>query len=165
MKSRTCFREPQRSIAMLKAEDIMTVKCVTFTPDTEISVAAKTLLEKKINGAPVVEDGKVVGVLCQSDLVAQQKKVTLPSFFTLLDGVFPLSSHDELEAEMKKITALTVGDAMTAAPTFVTPESTVEEIATLMANAKLYTLPVIDNGELVGVVGKEDVLRTLVQGQ
>lgn len=149
---------------MLKAQDIMTTEAITLTPDTDIAEAAKALLDNKINGAPVVEDGQVVGVLCQADLLAQQKKITLPSFFTLLDGVFPLSSHEDLEKEMKKISALKVGDAMTPAPTFISPETPIEDIATMMANEKLYTLPVIKDGKLVGVVGKEDVLKTLLQG-
>lgn len=149
---------------MLTAKDIMTTKCITLTPDTEITVAAKTLLDNKINGAPVIDDGAVVGVLCQADLVAQQKKITLPSFFTLLDGVFPLSSHDELEREMTKIAASKVAEAMTPVPTFITPETSIEDIATMMANEKLYTLPVIENKKLVGVVGKEDVLKTLLNG-
>lgn len=149
---------------MLTANDIMTKECITLTPDTDIADAVKTLIEHKINGAPVLDGDEVVGVLCQADLVAQQKKITLPSFFTLLDGVFPLSSHEELEKEMKKISALTVGEAMTPAPTFITPDTAIEDIATMMANEKLYTLPVIDNGKLVGVVGKEDVLKTLLKG-
>jgi CBS domain-containing protein len=148
---------------VLKAKDIMTTKCITLTPDTDIATAARTLLENKINGAPVVDNGQVVGVLCQADLVAQQKKITLPSFFTLLDGVFPLSSNEELDREITKISALKVGDAMTPAPTFITPETGIDDIATMMANEKLYTLPVLDNGALVGVVGKEDVLKTLLQ--
>jgi CBS domain-containing protein len=148
---------------MLTAKDIMTTECITLTPDTDITAAAALLLEKKINGAPVLDGGKVVGVLCQSDLVAQQKKVTLPSFFTLLDGVFPLSSHDQLEREMTKIAALKVGDAMTPAPTFVHPDTTIEDVATMMANEKLYTLPVVEDDKLVGVVGKEDVLKTLLK--
>jgi len=147
---------------MLTAKEIMTAECITLTPDTDIVEAAKTLIEKKINGAPVVENDEVVGILCQADLVAQQKKITLPSFFTLLDGVFPLSSHDELEKEITKISATKVGDAMTPAPTFITPDTNIEDIATMMANEKLYTLPVIDDGKLVGVVGKEDVLKTLL---
>lgn len=147
---------------MLTAKEIMTTACITLTPETDILTAAKTLLEKGINGAPVLENDAVVGILCQSDLVAQQKKVTLPSFFTLLDGIVPLSSHDELEREMKKITAVTVADAMTPAPIFIEPDTTIEDIATMMANEKLYTLPVLDNGKLVGVVGKEDVLKTLL---
>lgn len=150
---------------MLKAKDIMTAECITLTPDTDIAVAARVLLENKINGAPVIDEtGSVVGVLCQADLVAQQKKITLPSFFTLLDGVFPLSSHDELEREITKIAALKVAEAMTPAPTFITPETGIDDIATMMANEKLYTLPVLDNGRLVGVVGKEDVLKTLLKG-
>jgi len=149
---------------MLKAKDIMTTECITLTPDTEIAAAAKILIDNKINGAPVVENNEVVGVLCQADLVAQQKKITLPSFFTLLDGVFPLSSHDELEKEMTKISALTVSEAMTPAPIFITPETVMEDIATMMANEKLYTLPVLEDDKLVGVVGKEDVLKTLLQG-
>ncbi|MBI9078389.1 MAG: CBS domain-containing protein [Pseudodesulfovibrio sp.] len=149
---------------MLKAKDIMTTDCITMTPETDIATAAKTLIENKINGVPVIDGEKVVGVLCQADLIAQQKKITLPSFFTLLDGVFPISSHEDLEREMTKISALKVGDAMTAAPTFISPETGIEDIATTMANEKLYTLPVIDNGKLVGVVGKEDVLKTLLKG-
>ena len=148
---------------MLTAKDIMTTDCITLTPDTDIATAAKTLLDNNINGAPVMDGEDVVGVLCQSDLVAQQKKVTLPSFFTLLDGVFPLSSHEELEKEMTKIAAVKVADAMTPAPTFIAPETTIEDIATMMANEKLYTLPVIDHNALVGVVGKEDVLKTLLR--
>jgi len=147
---------------VLKAKDIMTTDCISLTPDTDITAAAKILIENKINGAPVVDDGKVVGILCQSDLVAQQKKVTLPSFFTLLDGVFPLSSYEDLEKEMTKISALKVGDAMTPAPTFITLEASIEDVATMMANEKLYTLPVVEDGKLVGVVGKEDVLKTLL---
>jgi len=148
---------------MLKAKNIMTSDCITLTPETDIATAARTLLENKINGAPVVENGQVVGVLCQADLIAQQKKITLPSFFTLLDGVFPLSSHEELEREMTKISAVKVGEAMTPAPMFISPGTSIEDIATIMANEKLYTLPVIDKDKLVGVVGKEDVLKTLLQ--
>jgi CBS domain-containing protein len=149
---------------VLKAKDIMTTECITLTPETDIATAARVLIENKINGAPVVEDGEVVGILCQADLLAQQKKVTLPSFFTLLDGVFPLSSHDDLEREITKIAALKVAEAMTPAPTFISPETGIDDIATMMANEKLYTLPVIDGGKLVGVVGKEDVLKTLLKG-
>ncbi len=149
---------------MLTAKDIMSTDCITLAPETDIATAAKTLIDNKINGVPVVDNGEVVGVLCQADLVAQQKKITLPSFFTLLDGVFPLSSHDELEREVKKIAALTVADAMTPAPIFITPDTNMEDLATMMANEKLYTLPVLEDGKLVGVVGKEDVLKTLLQG-
>ncbi|MEF2144492.1 MAG: CBS domain-containing protein [Desulfovibrionaceae bacterium] len=147
---------------MLTAKDIMTSNPVTLSPQSDVADAVKVLLENKINGLPVVDaKGAVVGVLCQSDLVAQQKKVALPSYFTLLDGIFPVTASDEIEQELSKMTALTVEKAMTRKPVCVSPDTPLDEIATLMVERKLYTLPVVENGLLVGVVGKEDVLRTL----
>jgi CBS domain-containing protein len=149
---------------MLKAIDIMTPETVTLHPDTDIRTAAALLIEKKINGAPVVDaSGKLLGVLCQSDLVAQHKQVKLPSVFALLDGFIALTSRDEFQREIQKIAAAKVADAMTAHPKTVSPQTPIDEIATIMVNEKLYTLPVVDGGKLVGVVGKEDILRTLLE--
>lgn len=147
---------------MIYAKDIMTTDAITLNADDEISKAVQVMLENRINGLPVIEGGVVVGILCQSDLVAQQKKLNLPSLFTLLDGVIPMSSQRDFDREMDKITALTVRQAMTPDPVSVTPGTPIEEVATLMADQKLYTVPVVESGELVGVIGKEDILRTLL---
>lgn len=146
-----------------KVRDIMQAKVVTVTPDTEVVKAAQLLLEKRINGMPVVdEEGALVGVLCQSDLIFQQKELPLPSMFTLLDGIIPLKSLKAVESEVQKIAAIRVSEAMTTQPITVGPESSLEEVARLMVEKKIHTLPVVEEGRLVGVVGKEDVLRTLL---
>ena len=148
---------------MLKAKDIMTRNVVTVSPETKIDQAGKLLLENHFNGLPVVDQaGRLKGVNCQDDLIVQQKKFPLPSVFTLLDGVIPLTSSKHLEKEIQKMAATTVGQAMTPDPLTVDPETTVEEIATLMVKKNIHTLPVVDKGKLVGVVGKEDILRTLM---
>jgi CBS domain-containing protein len=149
---------------MLVAKDIMTKDLVTVSPDMEIVKAAKILLDKGINGVPVVEGGKLVGILCQSDLIAQQKKLPVPSVFTLLDGFIPLGSTKQFEKAFQKIAATTVADAMTPNPVTADPETSIEEIAALMVDRNFHTLPIVEKGKLVGVVGKEDVLRTLMQG-
>ncbi|WP_461209524.1 CBS domain-containing protein [Desulfocurvus sp. DL9XJH121] len=150
---------------MLKAKDIMTADPLTLNVDDEVTAAAQIMLERRINGLPVLDAaGRLAGILCQSDLVAQQKRLKLPSVFTLLDGVIPLSSTKDLEREMEKITAITVAQAMTPNPVAVSPDTPVDEIASLMVDRKFHTLPVVQDARLVGVVGKEDVLRTLVPG-
>ena len=150
---------------MLKVKDIMTEDIITVLPETEIAHATKLLLEKGINGVPVVDKtGRLVGILCQSDLIAQQKKLPIPSFFTILDGFIPLTSIKQLEREAQKIAATTVAHAMTPNPVTVLPETSIEEVATLMVGRNLHTLPVVDKGRLVGIVGKEDVLKTLMPG-
>jgi CBS domain-containing protein len=148
---------------MLKVKDIMTTELITVSPQTEIAAAAKILLEKRINGLPVVDDsGKLVGILCQSDLVAQQKRIPIPSVYTLLDSFIPLTSLKRIDKEVQKIAALKVEQAMTPDPVTVAPETDIEEVARLMVDKKYHTLPVVEGDKIIGVVGKEDVLKTLL---
>lgn len=150
---------------MIRAKDIMTSDPVVATQDWDISKATTIMIEKGFNGLPVIDDvGRLVGIICQSDLIAQQKKLPLPSFFTFLDGLISLSSMKSLEKEAQKIAATTVKDAMTKDPVSVSPDTGIETIAALMVDNNLHTLPVVEDGKVTGVVGKEDVLRTLVNG-
>jgi CBS domain-containing protein len=143
----------------------MTQEVITISPEADVTEAVKTLLEKGINGLPVVDDqGRVIGIICQSDLVRMQKSLPLPSLFTLFDGFLPLSSSALLETEIKRIAASKVGDAMTAKVVTIPPDMTIDQIAALMVDKKFHTLPVTDNGRLVGVVGKKDVIKTIVAG-
>ena len=148
---------------MQTARDIMTPDPVTISPDASVGEAVRILLERHFNGLPVVdENGVLVGIICQSDLVAQQKKLEMPSIFSLLDGFIPMFGWKEAEQDFKKMTALTVGQAMTASPLTVGPDADLESVATMMLKSKHYTLPVVEEGRLVGIIGKEDILRTLV---
>ena len=144
-------------------KEIMTTKPITVTGSMEIIEAARLLLENRINGVPVVDDaGKLVGILCQSDIIAQQKKLPVPSLFSFLDGYISLSSIKGIEKEVRKIAATAVLDAMTPDPVSVSPDSTIETVAALMVDHNFHTLPVVQDKRLVGVVGKEDILRTLL---
>jgi CBS domain-containing protein len=150
---------------MLKAKDIMTKELIAVSPETDIVEAARLLLEKGINGVPVVERGRLVGILCQSDLIALQKVFQIPSVFTLLDGFVPLGSITKVEKTIQRMAATKVSEAMTPNPVTARPETTVEELATLMVDKKYHTIPIVDQDKLLGVVGKEDILRTLMPGE
>ncbi len=148
---------------MITANDIMTQEVISISPETEIAQAAKLLLTNRINGVPVINDaGELVGILCQSDLIIQQKNIPIPSLFTLLDGFIPLTSSKKLDKEVEKIAATKVADAMTPDPVTVNSDTGIEKIAALMVEKNYHTLPVVDANKLVGIVGKVDVLRTLI---
>ncbi len=147
---------------MLTARDIMTPSPLSVTIGTKVTEAARLMLEHHFNGLPVVEqDGTLRGVICQSDLVAQHKQLRMPSYFVILDALIPLSSPKKFEEEVKRMAATTVEQAMSTDIRTVSPAAGIEEIASLMAENKYYTLPVVEGGKLIGIVGKEDVLRTL----
>lgn len=148
---------------MPKIKDIMTTELITVSPETEVLKAAKLLLENRINGIPVVDGaGKLVGILCQSDLIAQQKRLPIPSFFTFMDGFFSTSSRKQIEKQVQKIAAIAVAQAMTPNPVVVEPDDGIEVVASLMVDKGFHTLPVLHEGRLVGIVGKEDILKTLM---
>ena len=148
---------------MKTAKDIMEEKVISITPETDISRAVEILLNNHINGVPVVdEEGMLKGILCQSDLIFQQKTISLPPILTFLDGIIPLSSSKKLEKEMKKIAAGTVAQAMVPDPVTVGPDTPVSDIAAMMVEKHFHTIPVVQDGKLLGIVGKEDVLKTLI---
>lgn len=149
---------------MLTAKDVMTTAVVTITEDTEISAAAKLLFDKGYNGVPVLDaSGALTGILCQADLVAQQKKLSLPSVFSLLDGFIPLGSMKDLDREVEKMSALTAAHAMTRHPSFVSPATGIDEVATLMTDKGFHTVPVVEGGKVVGIIGMRDILGTLLE--
>ena len=148
---------------MIKAKDIMTREVITVSPDTEVAVIARLLLEKHFNGVPVIDrNGSLVGIICQSDLIAEQKKLPIPSVFTILDAFIPIYPPGKTEKEVQKIAAMKASQAMTADPVTVGPEAGIDEIASIMVNKGTHTIPVTEGGKLVGIIGKEDILRTLV---
>ena len=147
---------------MKTAQHIMTRNPVCVKPETKIADAVKILLDKHFNGLPVVDaDNKLVGILTQSDLVAQHKKIDLPSYFVILDAAIPMQSPKKFEDSVAKMNAETVKDLMTKDVFSVNPTTSVDIIASYMVDNKHYSLPVLENGKLVGIVGKEDILRMM----
>ncbi|MEN8212543.1 MAG: universal stress protein [Thermodesulfobacteriota bacterium] len=149
--------------SIITARDIMETNVIKVSPDTDIISAAQILLENHINGVPVVDaEDKLQGILCQSDLIFQQKKVSIPSVFSFLDGIIPLSSSKQLDKELQKIAAINVGQAMVKEPVTAHPDMPISEIANLMVEKHFHTIPVVEGDKLVGIIGKEDILKVLI---
>ena len=150
---------------MLTAQNIMTHDVVTVKENATVRELAALLLERNISGAPVVDEaGAVIGVVTESDLIFQNKKVHLPTAFAILDAFVFLERPEKMETELKKIAGSKVGDICSRKLISVGPETELEELATLMAEKKIHTLTVMSEGRLVGVIGKSDILRTIAQG-
>jgi CBS domain-containing protein len=150
---------------MLTAKDIMTRDVITVKKETPVSDLAEILTRNRISGAPVVDDaGKVIGIVTESDLVEQSRSLHLPTVFTILDSVIFLESARHFEKELRKMTGARVEDVYTEDPIIVTPDTSLRDIANIMAEKKIYTIPVVDGDRLVGIIGKADVVRASAKG-
>jgi CBS-domain-containing membrane protein len=148
---------------MLTAKDIMTKDVISVRQETPVAELAKILTSHNISGAPVLDDnGKILAVVTESDLIDQSKKLHIPTVITILDSVFYLENPDKMEAEMKKIAGTKVAEICSGTPKTISPDTGIDEIATIMAEGNIHTLPVIDGDKLVGIIGKKDIIKTLI---
>ena len=145
---------------MPTAKDIMTADVITTTSNQSIKELSELFVKHKINGVPVVDDnGEVIGVVTQGDLIEQQKNLHIPTVIALFDAVLFMESAKKFEEEAKKLTGKTVNDIYHRNPITVTPSTEVNEVATLMAEKDVHTVPVVSGGKLVGIIGKIDVIK------
>jgi CBS domain-containing protein len=148
----------------IKAKDIMTTAVVTLKRDMGVKEAAETLLDNSIGGAPVVDDeGKVIGMVSESDLIMEDVKLHFPTFVHLLSGIIYLESLKSFEEKLRKAVGVKVEDVMSKKVITVTEDTPVEDIATLMIERKISRVPVVKKGKLVGLVSKRDIVRTIAR--
>ena len=146
---------------MVKAKDIMTKEVIRVKPSTAISELLKLLLDHKISGTPVVDDNdNIVGIVTESDLINQNKKLHIPTVIRIFDAFF-IPNHMELEEEIKKMSATTVWEICNKKVIYVEEETPLDEIATIMAEKKVHLIPVVSDSKVVGIIGKYDIVRAV----
>lgn len=148
---------------MLKARDIMTQEVITVGPEAPISQVGRLLETHRISGMPVVDgQGKLVGIITQSDLVQQARDLELPPTLSLFDLKLLLETPAHFHRRMEKLLGGTAREVMTPNPITVSPETPVTELAQLMERKQAHSLPVVEGGKLVGIIGKIDLIRAQI---
>jgi CBS domain-containing protein len=140
----------------------MTREVITIKPEAGIEELAKVLAERRIGGLPVLDEGGVlVGVVTQSDLLQRSRDLDLPPALNILDLHLFLETPSHFKKRLDKLLGDRVRDVMTKNPLTIAPETPINQIARLMAAKGVHTLPVMEGGKLVGIVGKLDLIRGL----
>jgi CBS domain-containing protein len=146
----------------MQASDVMTSPVVTVTPDTDVRETAKTLLAHRISAVPVVEGGKLVGIVSEGDLMRRAESGTerQPSWW--------LSWLSDTEAQTRsyvKSHSRRVADVMTTRVLTVAEDTPVEDIAQLLERKRIKRVPVVRDGAVVGIVSRADLLHGLIAGR
>ncbi|WP_018249300.1 CBS domain-containing protein [Orenia marismortui] len=146
------------------AKEIMTKEVITVTPEQTVKEVAKVLTDNKISGVPVLEDGEVVGIVSEGDLIVRDKKLNFPNYVYFLDSVFYLESFEKFEKDFKKMVGVKVKDIMTTDLITVSPDTSVEDIATILTEDEVNRVPVIQDAKLIGIVSRGDIVRYISEG-
>lgn len=145
----------------MKARDIMTTDVVTLTPDAPIRQIVRTFRRLGISGAPVVEEGKIIGIVTEIDLIARHARPHSPLYLPLLDAKIPLRGQRDYREIIRRVLGLTARDIMTIPVKTVAADADLEEVATLMVENKANPVPVLDGDRLVGIIGHTDLIQHL----
>ena len=148
----------QQDIRELRVGEVMETEWPTLGRESTVEEAIKLFAEARISGAPVGEGDRLVGIITEGDLIFQDAEVKAPGFLDILGGIVPLGNIEEYRREALKSAGVTVGEVMTDDPVIVSPEATLAETATLMAERRKKILPVVEGERLIGVITRMDIL-------
>ena len=148
----------QQDIRELKVSDIAHEEWPTLAPGETVEGAIKVFAESGISGTPVVEGDRLVGIVTEGDLIFRDADIKSPGFLDILGGVIPLGNWDEYRREAMKSAGVTVDQVMTRDVRTISPNATLAEAATIMAENRVKILPITENDTLRGVVTRMDIL-------
>lgn len=146
------------------AKEVMTKDVITVSKQATITDVARLLVEHKISGLPVVdEEGQLIGMVSEGDLIFQDKKLHTPAFLEILGGVIYLENPQRVANDIKKMTAAKVADIMTAKVYSVKEDTPVADIATIMVERQVNRVPVVDQaGKLLGIISRQDLVKAMI---
>ena len=148
----------------MKVKEIMSANVLTVKKDTTIEEIAHILANNNISGVPVVdEDGKVIGIVTQKDLLYKDVEPRFPAMVEILGSLVFLKGAKQHNEELKKIVGTKAEDIMTTIVYTVNEDSPVENAAQLMVERDISRVPVIKDGKLAGIVSRADVVKYIAK--
>jgi CBS domain-containing membrane protein len=128
----------------MKVRELMSTDVLTIGRNDQLTIADDIMKMKRLRHLPVVEEGRLVGIVTQRDL-----------FHAALSTA--LNFGEKAQKEFLK--TVVVKEVMTDEVLTIDPGADVKEAARLMIEHKIGCLPVLENGKLVGLVTETDLLR------
>jgi len=147
----------------MKVREIMTTDVATVRQDTSVNDIAKLMHENDIGGIPVVDDARhVVGIVTELDMIVRNTRLTMPAFIQILDlARIPLEMPGHYQNRLRHMLGTQARDIMTEEVITVCPDAEMEDLAETMVKRRVNPVPVVENGALVGIVSRADLIRMM----
>lgn len=142
----------------MKARDVMVTRIVSVGPDADVGEVAETLARNGISAVPVVEGGKLLGIVSEGDLIRRTETGTERRRSWWLDL---FTTRTTLASDYVKSHGLKAGDVMTAGAITAGPDTPLREIADLLERHGIKRVPIVENGAMVGMVSRANLVQAL----
>ncbi len=156
-------------VTMVKIRDVMSSPVITIDPKTTVKDATAILAEKNVSGAPVVENGKIVGIFSEADVLRSLKttkkdmRLIFPSISSIGIAFQEQVTQREILEAYEEIGHMHVSEVMSKEVRTVESGITLNEAIVKMVSNGINRLPVLENGNLVGIVTRGDVIKGLAR--
>ncbi|MDD4363552.1 MAG: CBS domain-containing protein, partial [Atribacterota bacterium] len=138
------LQELTENLKQIRAKNIMTKEVITVKKEDTLDDIAELMIEKRISGFPVMENNKIIGIITTNDL------------FLVMDMI---KTGEILRENSPDNTLPKVRYVMSTEVVTADPDSNLDEIIALMKYRNIHTLPIVENNQLVGVIGRRDVFK------
>jgi CBS domain-containing protein len=143
----------------MHVRDVMVAPVITVKPSTTVREVAQLFLEKRISAAPVIDSQeKLVGIVSEGDLLHRVEAGTERHRSWWLEG---FTGNDTLAAEYVKAHGRKVSDIMTRKVITASLQTPLHEVATLMEKNAIKRVPILENGQLVGIVSRANLIQAV----
>lgn len=144
----------------MKAKDIMTTPVITVDPETSVRDIATLLFERRISGVPVVDEGRLVGIVTEGDLI-RRHEIGTDQRQLQVSWWLRLIAEDETPGEYVRSHAKLAKDIMTRDLITVDEETPITKIAMIFETRGVKRVPVLREGQLIGIVSRANLVQAL----
>ncbi len=149
----------------MKVRDIMTAEVVTVHSNTSVNDIAKLMNDRDITGIPVVDEANhVIGIVTELDMIVRNTRLEMPAFIQILDlARIPLERPGHYRDRLRHMLGAQAADIMTEQVITIGPDAEAKDLAELMVRRRFNPVPVVENGVLVGIVSRADLIRMMAR--
>jgi CBS domain-containing protein len=154
-----------KNMTELLAKNIMTLDVVTILPDASIGELSKILLKNKVSGVPVVdEEGKLVGIVTEADIIKENIKVQFPFYFDPLMVSAYVVDFEKYNEDIKDYLNTKVEAVMNHRVKTADPSTPVTEVADMMVSNKINRIPIVDDDKkILGIITRADIIKSMIE--
>ena len=144
--------------------EVMRHEVPVASTTTTIAELARLMVEYRVPGLPVIDQGELVGIVTEADLIQREATVDMPSIVTFLDAVIVADAGTPFEEELRRVVATTAGELMTSPVISIRDSATVAELATLMLQQRINPVPVVDGArQIVGLATRSGLIELIAR--